>query len=218
MDISTILLGISLVVILALVGVIVYLSRRRTDSLTLSELDHESISSDPQGDIHIPAPKLQPELDAPGTDSPLYRRKQKWLSYQEHQFYKLLRKLITDDNLQIFTNARMIDIVYLANYPKNRWKFKNLLLVRHIDFIVCDMPTQKVLLGIELDDSSHQKYDRRESDRFKDSVFQQVGLPLLRFKIPYNEAEVQAVVLETFRATAYYAEAQRQTKKFQRLG
>lgn len=85
----------------------------------------------------------------------------------------------------------MADIVDLANEPKDRGRYINWILTRHIDFVLCDKPKQRPLLGIELNDSSHTRYDRAESDKFKQSVFAQVGLPLRSFDVrSYQESDV----------------------------
>lgn len=111
-------------------------------------------------------------------------------SYQERKFYDLLSRNFSEE-VEIFAKVRMADLVDLANEPKDRGRYINWILTRHIDFVLCDKPQQRPLLGIELNDSSHTRYDRRESDEFKKSVFRQVGLPLLPFDVKaYNENEV----------------------------
>jgi hypothetical protein len=54
----------------------------------------------------------------------------------------------------------------------------------------------KPLLGIELDDSSHNRNNRQERDDFVDRVFQAAGLPLLRLPVQreYNTREVAAQI------------------------
>lgn len=72
----------------------------------------------------------------------------------------------------------------------------NKIAQRHLDFLVCDAVTMKPLLGIELDDSSHQQNSRQERDKFIDEIFQAARLPLLRFPVQreYNARESAAQI------------------------
>lgn len=67
---------------------------------------------------------------------------------------------------------------------------------KHVDFLLCDRDTLRPLAGIELDDASHRQARRQERDRFVESVFRAVGLPLLRARArhAYNVVEVAALV------------------------
>jgi hypothetical protein len=51
-------------------------------------------------------------------------------------------------------------------------------------------------LGIELDDKSHQRDDRKERDQFIDQVFKAAGIPLLRVPVKhtYSLQEVQSIL------------------------
>ena len=198
MNASSFLLAISLIIIVILLGVMIYLSRRRTDngisnasdkSQTVESTSASGQSTEPPG-IHSPAPRIQPELGVATSEAPQYRRRGYMFSYQERKFYDLLSRNFSEE-VEIFAKVRMADLVDLANEPKDRGRYINWILTRHIDFVLCDKPQQRPLLGIELNDSSHTRYDRRESDEFKKSVFRQVGLPLLPFDVKaYNENEV----------------------------
>jgi hypothetical protein len=55
------------------------------------------------------------------------------------------------------------------------------------------------LLGIELDDASHQRKDRQERDAFVDQVFAAAGLPLLHIKAArgYQPNELTAQIETT---------------------
>ena len=52
------------------------------------------------------------------------------------------------------------------------------------------------LLGIELDDKSHQRNDRQDRDQFVDQVFKAAGIPLLRVPVKhtYSLQEVQSIL------------------------
>jgi len=65
---------------------------------------------------------------------------------------------------------------------------------KHVDFLVCDPGTMRLILGVELDDASHDRAERRGRDRFVDGVFVAAGLPLARFpaQAQYNTDEVRA--------------------------
>lgn len=53
----------------------------------------------------------------------------------------------------------------------------------HVDFLLCDRENFGVAAAIELDGSSHWRRDRRDSDEFKDELFQTLGVPLIRFPV-----------------------------------
>jgi hypothetical protein len=57
---------------------------------------------------------------------------------------------------------------------------------------LCDPATMRPVLGIELDDASHQRPDRQTRDDLVDSVFEVAGLPLLgeRARASYDVASL----------------------------
>ena len=67
---------------------------------------------------------------------------------------------------------------------------------KHVDFLLCDAKTMKPIAGIELDDKSHQREDRKERDEFVEKVFQSARLPLVRFpaKFTYSTNELSAAL------------------------
>jgi hypothetical protein len=195
---SDLLLILTLLIIVVLLGAVIHLSRRKAhddvyDANSRSptaEMASDGELSAGSSEIHPPAPSLQPELGVATSEAAQYRRRDYLFTYQERKFYDLLSRNFSEE-VEIFAKVRMADIVDLANEPKDRGRYINWILTRHIDFVLCDKPKQRPLLGIELNDSSHTRYDRRESDEFKKSVFRQVGLPLLPFDVKaYNENEV----------------------------
>ena len=61
--------------------------------------------------------------------------------------------------------------------------------MRHVDFLVVDKDQAfKPMLAIELDGDSHKQYRQYKSDNFKNQVFKDNNLPLIRFNnsIPIN--------------------------------
>jgi very-short-patch-repair endonuclease len=92
----------------------------------------------------------------------------------------------------------MADLLWLSNEVQDRKYHNNQIQCKHLDFVLCDKSGLKPTLVIELDDSSHSRYDRRESDEFKDRVFQMVDLPLLRTPVQdaYSREELKAQIEE----------------------
>jgi len=96
----------------------------------------------------------------------------------------------------IFAKVRLADIFFVTRRQEN-FSYFNRIAQRHVDFLLCDPATLKPLLGIELDDASHQRPRRRERDAFVDEVFRAAALPLLRFPAQsgYNTGEVRAKIM-----------------------
>jgi hypothetical protein len=123
-----------------------------------------------------------------------YRVRDDFLSPAEFSFYKVLSSL-GGTRLTVQSKVRLADIFFVAR-PNENIAFFNRIAQRHLDFLVCDARTMKPLLGIELDDSSHQRNDRQERDEFVEKVFQAAGLPLLRVPVQreYNSREIGAQI------------------------
>lgn len=123
-----------------------------------------------------------------------YRLRDDFLSPAELSFYKVLSTVL-DDRFTIQSKVRLADIFFVSRFHENISYF-NKIAQRHLDFLICDANTMKPLLGIELDDASHQKESRKKRDRFVEEVFQAAQLPLVRFRVQraYNTREIAAQI------------------------
>ncbi|MBR1967706.1 MAG: DUF2726 domain-containing protein [Lentisphaeria bacterium] len=70
---------------------------------------------------------------------------------------------------------------------------RNRIKSRHVDFVLFNPITGFTDYAIELDDSSHNTPHRRQDDLFKDELFRQIKMPLIRIKArrEYNCMEIQ---------------------------
>ena len=79
------------------------------------------------------------------------------------------------------SKIRLADLVNVnKKLEKTEWwsnfgKIKS----KHIDFALAKKENLDVVLIIELDDYSHSRRDRIERDAFVDSVFDEIGIPIL---------------------------------------
>lgn len=119
-------------------------------------------------------------LFAPKPQSLPYRLRDDFLSPNELSFYRVLVSLLGTDFV-VQSKVRLADIFFVAQQDASFSHF-NRISQRHLDFLVCDSATMRPVLGIELDDSSHDREDRKERDRFVDSVFQSARFPLVRIR------------------------------------
>jgi len=66
--------------------------------------------------------------------------------------------------------------------PKGTQKMQswiNKIRQKHVDYVICTKDTCSPVLVIELDDSSHQREDRKERDAEVGRILQTAGLPIL---------------------------------------
>lgn len=124
----------------------------------------------------------EPELGMGVSEAPEYHQRDSVLSPREKAFYRALLEAVKNDYL-VFPKVRMADVVFLANEPHDRKYHNNQILCKHLDFVLCDKLQYRPALIVELDDSSHLRYSRQESDRFKEVTLKAVGLPLLRVDV-----------------------------------
>jgi hypothetical protein len=113
-----------------------------------------------------------------------YHLRDNFLSPAELSFYGVLRTAI-NGRAVLCSKVALADIFYVKKGDDvSRWRiYTNKIDRKHVDFLLCDPLTMRPLVGIELDDSSHQRPDRQARDAFVDSVFAAAGLPLLHIPV-----------------------------------
>lgn len=121
--------------------------------------------------------KVEPDTKLP------YRLRDDFLSPAELNFYRVLQTAVSDWAI-VFTKINLGDLFFAStgDFSQNR-VYRNKIDRKHVDFLLCDPQTVKPILGIELDDKSHQQKERQERDVFVDAVFVVADLPLARVKV-----------------------------------
>jgi ribosomal protein S27AE len=102
-------------------------------------------------------------------------------------------KAVLGDSAHIFSKVKLSDLFYAktGDFGKNR-SYTNRIDRKHVDFLLCDPKTLKPILGIELDDKSHQRLERQERDDFVNHVFAAAKLPVLHVSVQrgYSQKEL----------------------------
>ncbi|MCI9286803.1 MAG: DUF2726 domain-containing protein [Clostridia bacterium] len=113
----------------------------------------------------------------------------------ERFFYKILKEITYSMDLIIMTKVRLADIIYCKN---NNYSDFNKIKAKHIDFVLIDN-NGKIRLLIELDDKSHENYERKQRDKFLNEIFENLKINLLRIptKNIYNIEELKAKIEES---------------------
>lgn len=108
----------------------------------------------------------------------LYRAKPFLLSPAEFRFFQALREAIPS-RVAIAPKVRLADLVGC----QEQWPSVATLgriTQKHVDFVLFDERCTRVLVAIELDDSSHERKTTIERDRFVNDLLNSVRVPLLR--------------------------------------
>ncbi|HZC36516.1 MAG TPA: DUF2726 domain-containing protein [Chthoniobacterales bacterium] len=104
------------------------------------------------------------------------------LTPAEQLFYRSLDTAVSG-RLQIFCKVRLADLLQVASSnTKERHRLFRKIAAKHIDFLLVEPGRLEPILAIELDDSSHNRSNRRQRDEFLDELFELVEFPLLRVK------------------------------------
>lgn len=101
------------------------------------------------------------------------------LSRGEAAFFRPLRAAVGRD-LLIMCKVRLADVVTCAVTRGRHGPFAS-ISQKHLDFVLCDPRTLRIVLAIELDDRSHDAENRKKRDRFVDEVLEGAGVRLVRF-------------------------------------
>ena len=123
-----------------------------------------------------------------------YRLRDDFLSPAELSYYRVLSTAVAGKAV-VLTKVGLADLFFVPCSEGSR-SFWNRIAQKHVDFIVCDRETMRPLVGVELDDRSHERSSRQERDGFVDEVFRVAGLPLIHAPVrsAYSVPELTAVL------------------------
>jgi hypothetical protein len=116
------------------------------------------------------------------------------LTPTEARFHSCLLQ-ITQERCRIQIKPRLADVF---EHEKVNGAFQ-MISQKHVDFLICRNEDWMPMLGIELDDASHNRAETRKRDMFVNLLFASTGVPLLR--LPVEELDhLEPLVEELTRA------------------
>lgn len=126
-----------------------------------------------------------------------YTRNERFLSPAESSFLAALRVAVAEE-YEIFAKVRLLDVLSVKAGEGRQAAF-NRVQAKHLDFLLCDRMTSRPVLALELDDSSHQRPERRVRDAFLEEALEVIGLPALRCPVTrgYDPRELARLIKKT---------------------
>jgi hypothetical protein len=130
-----------------------------------------------------------------------YQVRDDFLSAAEYSFHRVLVSAV-GNRAVVCPKVNLNDVFFVAR-PNENQAYRNKIDRKHVDFLLCHPATMKLLGGVELDDASHQRKDRRERDEFVDQVFATAGLPIVHVvaRASYNVESLVAELTPCFTST-----------------
>lgn len=130
-------------------------------------------------------------------DQPLerlpYRLRENFLSTPELALLHALQVMAGTQYL-ICPKVALNDIFYIVR-PNENVHFFNKFFRKHVDFLLCESPSFKPAIGVELV-KPVSRTETRETDQFMEDLFLSAGLPLVH--IPSSERYSQEDLVELF--------------------
>lgn len=102
------------------------------------------------------------------------------LTPTEARFHACLLQ-ITQDRCRIQIKPRLADV--FAYDEEDGIGALGMISQRHVDFLICRNDDWMPMLGIELDDASHNTPKVKKRDIFVNQLFASTGVPLLRLPV-----------------------------------
>ena len=134
------------------------------------------------------APYFQNEsdfIDEPQnqTQEQTYRAKQRLITKNEESYLKAIENCIDHNLYDIHSQIPLSSIVEKIDHSRYHNE-----LFRSIDFLITDKE-QKPLLCIEINDKTHNRFDRQERDHKVQGILHEAGIPLVTFWTKYGVNE-----------------------------
>lgn len=108
-----------------------------------------------------------------------YSKKQLMTKYERY-FYDVLIELKDELNIEVMPQVNLGTIVNKKS--NNRWQNE---LFRNIDFGIFTRDYEELLLLIEINDKTHNNYNRKHRDMKVDNIVNNAGIKLIKFYSNY---------------------------------
>jgi Protein of unknown function (DUF2726) len=127
-----------------------------------------------------------------------YEGRSSLLSQGELVFFCALRSAI-GARYGVSLKTRLADVL---SCPPELWDAAHgrRISQKHVDFVLYDPLTARIVAAVELDDRTHEQRDRRKRDAFLDQALHGAGVVLIRFRassgyLPYAiRRQIEAAV------------------------
>jgi hypothetical protein len=132
-----------------------------------------------------------------GATMPNYRRRVTLLTPAEQAFRDVLLRAIPD-HIHVCYKVRLLDVIEGEN-PRDP-AVRNKVMSKHLDYVLIESRSSRIVAAIELDNASHLRPDRAERDRFVEHAMRSAGVPLIRFRAAatYDEHAVASKLAEAY--------------------
>ena len=121
-----------------------------------------------------------------------YRLRENFLSTPELALLRALQEMV-GRHYVICPKVALNDIFYIAR-PNENVHFFNKIFRKHVDFLLCEPPTLRPAIGIELV-KPVARSETREADQFMQDLFLSAGLPLVHVLSSEHYSEKDLVEL-----------------------
>ncbi|MGN0977996.1 MAG: DUF2726 domain-containing protein [Faecousia sp.] len=114
-----------------------------------------------------------------------YQAKYLLTNNEWHQYQKL-KEIADVKGYVICPKVRLLDFIEPKRGEK---KYKTLLYkiqAKHVDFLICDA-NMTIKAVVEIDDSSHERKDRKDRDEFVDLILRSVGYKVIHTRYVTND-------------------------------
>lgn len=122
------------------------------------------------------------------------------LTESEARFHACL-EAISQHRCRILIKPRLADV-----FQHRTLEEFNKISQKHVDFLICRNDDWQPMLGIELDDPTHNTKKVKERDMFVNGLFASTGIPLLRIDVS-EMAKVESLVKRLSQAWVHRWEA-----------
>jgi hypothetical protein len=123
-----------------------------------------------------------------------YFSREALLSDGELAFYGALRQSIPQ-GVGVSMKVRLADILDCPPAAKQQGYFSK-VSQKHLDFVLYDLATTRILAGVELDDRSHEQPRRQARDMFVNQAMATADVPLIRIAAAkaYDLRQIRSLV------------------------
>lgn len=126
-------------------------------------------------------------------------KKKNLLTKSEFRFFMMLKAAAQSENILVCPKVRLEDFIQTTSIEE-KMKYRGYIRSRHVDFLLCDAKTMRILAAIELDDETHYNAKSQKIDSFKNNLFNAVEIPLMRIKPGSDFGAVIANILADIKA------------------